>query len=132
MPSKHKHSYALTIRLGAAHDEVGVAGLTFDRSRMTGAEKSELRKAAVLAMMDTEVLPKNSRRLPFKVREELDARRKQAAPKTRGRSAAKSRDARRRGYAATAPSRHDIEAGALRAAKKRAADTITKRKESKQ
>ena len=86
---------------------------------MTGAEKSELRTAAVLAMMDTEVLPKNSRRLPFKVREELDARRKRPPSTTPGRSAAKSRDARRRGYSATAKGG-------------RTATTTPKRKESKQ
>lgn len=85
MHSKH----TLKIRLGAAHDTVEVAGLVFDRSKMTGAEKAKLREQVVLGLMDHGQLPKNSRRLPFKVREELDRRREEKTKKgyARGRRA---------------------------------------------
>jgi hypothetical protein len=34
----------VTIRIGAAHDEVRVDGITFDRSQMKREEKSKLRR----------------------------------------------------------------------------------------
>lgn len=40
----------ITIRLGAAHDEVVVDGHTFDRSVMSRADKSKLRRIIVGAL----------------------------------------------------------------------------------